>query len=271
MDNTAIETIAKLAMNQFTATDRFVLTFDGQKMQSTEQFCDTPWRFRGAFTTYSANDFVAYLTEHADEATHVFINPSQGEAKAILDMGNAVEPEWGRHTAQLTLVQRPEYQHVLKWAGQAMGQQEFIDFVEDFPECFRFIHADGETMDMGKLVACLRRLKIDTAISSETDVKPFGQTQSVAELVEIKASGSDALPSGFYYTAVPHDHFTQYSLFCRLRAVPGDKAAQLKYRLTGLDALQQKIADELHKKIESGLQDTPARIYKGEMAYQAGR
>ena len=270
MDSSAINALIDLGFNQ--ANNKMmgidvVMVPKTAEIKSTERFNEQPNRFRGVFSTDVMNEFIGYVNDNGTENTRVFINAENMKAKAIIDMGDEDSPQWGSHIAATTLIKSPEYAALLQHNTKTFGQQELIDFAEDWEYCITFVDASGNNMDFRKTLATLRRIKINANASGETVVGNYAAARSTLEEVEIKA-GADELPEKFIFECKPYDGFATQYFDCPIHAKNGEKGPQFKYRIVRLEATRNEITDEFKNMIRDSVRVDNVSIYLGTMAYQ---
>lgn len=277
MDNTAIKAITDLALSQAAndaisgkGIDAVVISKD-QQLQSLEHLNAVPDLFRGKFSTSVLDEFNAYINKHGYPDTAVFIDQDNMTAHSIIDMGDHADPQWGKHRAGIGLINTPAYNALLVSSDRTLQQQDFIDFAEDWQDNILFYFGDEAVTGPAafkKIIQTLRRLKVSANASTEQTVGNFSATRSAMESIEIKA-GQDELPTGFIFTATPHDGFEKVAFDCQLRAVNDDKNVKLKYRIGQLDLHKEQIANAFRDKIKAGITKEGVSIFIGNMSYQA--
>lgn len=269
MDNTAIEAIAKLAINEANQSADFILTYGDQKLNDLEKFKPFPNRFRGTFTTSLLEQFALYVTAQANIDTSLFINHIEGTAEAIIDQGSISDPHWGNHRAKLFLLKLPEYAALLDNNDKALNQRVFIDLIEDYANAFAFFDSAGNPLDTSTVINNLHRLKVDTTRSAENNIGNYAAAASAMEKIEMKAAGNSEPPSGFVFNFRPYENFRPFSAKCLMRAVNDGDAVRLKYRIIGLEVLKKEIADVMLTLIDEKTEEVSGlKIYIGDMRYQ---
>lgn len=277
MDNTAVKAITDLALSQAAndaisgkGIDAVVISKD-QQLQSLEHLNAVPDLFRGKFSTSVLDEFNAYINKHGYPDTAVFIDQDHMTAHSIIDMGDHIDPQWGKHRAGIGLNNTPAYEALLGFANKTLQQQEFIDFAEDWQNNIMFYYGDEAVtgqVAFKKIIQTLRRLKVSNNSSSEQTVGNFATTHSAMESIEIKA-GQDELPTGFIFNAIPHDGFETVAFDCQLRAVSDDKNVKLKYRIGQIELHKEQIANAFRDKVKAGITTEGVSIFIGNMSYQA--
>lgn len=90
-----------------------------------------PTRKSGGVTLWEAESFVAYVRTHGEPGTTLYVDPTAGRIKAILNAATSARPGWQDHTATLHLQKTPEW---VRWAeanGKWQTQEQFAEFVND--------------------------------------------------------------------------------------------------------------------------------------------
>ena len=274
MDKSAIQEITSLALASNDAlTDHGAVVIPaGYELTSLEHLNDKPRFFDAKFTTPVLGEFSAYVNRHAVDDTHVLINPEKMSATAIIDIGSHDDPQWGKHRAELKLIKTPGYQHLVELTDRGLSQQQFIDFAEDWQDNISFYFGDvtqASDVPFAKVINILRKLKINANQSSDQTVNNFSANRSALESIEITA-GSEELPAGFVFKAVPYEGFAEVTFTCQLRAITQDKNVQLKYRIGQLALINESIANQIREKLVDGLQSTDGsiHIFIGDLRYQ---
>lgn len=272
MDATAIKEIIAQSCAQATAelvgtqhTRAIVMPADF-KLADTEAFDNSPAHFRGAYKTTIIGEFIDYVDKHSlGNDTAVFVDAESMKAKAIIDMGNHEAPMWGKHTAGIQLKKQPAYDALLNQNERALTQQDMIDFFEDWADSVEFLDKGGNPIDTRFAINLLRRVKASASLSVEQEQANFSASRSTLEQVEIKA-GAQELPAAFHFDCHPYEGFSSRMFFCQLRA-SGTEKLQFKYRINGLPAELNQIAEEFRDTVQTNLDQIP--VYIGEMTYQA--
>jgi len=274
MDASAVQALVDLAVSQTQNAamnrDDIVIVPNTAGIKSLEQYNRTPNSFKARFETNVLSEFINYINCNADnESSCIFINKENSSANGIIDLGYHLAPEWGRHRAYVTLKKTPAYAAVISENNKVLGQQDFIDFCEDWQPNIKFFYgtpADTGTQSFPSTIATLRKLKVTANAEKEHVVGNFAASASALEAIEIKA-GNVELPTGFLFETNPHDEFYSIVLVCQLRAAGDEKSVKLKYRINQLEASTEVIANEFRDKITKGVAiDLP--VYIGDMAYQ---
>jgi len=229
-----------------------------------QQYKDAPKQFEGVFSTHVLDEFSAYLQENGNEATGLFIDPDNSEALAIIDMGKADKPKWGRHRAILKLKKTAEYDAVTAKALKVFGQTALIDFVEDFSANIIFYTGDQKTpVDLSSAILAIRKMTVEQKASKDSTVGDFKAATNKFDEIEVRSKGAE-LPSGFFFTCTPHQGFSEKTLDCRLRATGNGDKVELIYRILGYELMVDAIAEEFKELLSK---ESTIPMYCGNMKY----
>jgi uncharacterized protein YfdQ (DUF2303 family) len=229
-----------------------------------QQYKDAPKQFEGMFSTHVLDEFVAYLQENGNDDTGLFIDPDNSEALAIIDMGKADKPKWGRHRAVLKLKKTAEYDAVTAKALKVFGQTALIDFVEDFAPNIIFYTGDQKTpVDLSSAILAIRKMTVEQKASKDSTVGDFKAATNKFDEIEVRSKGAE-LPSGFFFTCPPHEGFSEKLLDCRLRATGNGDKVELVYRILGYELMVDSIAGEFKELLAK---ESAVPMYCGKMKY----
>lgn len=258
MDKSAIQQIQNLAVAALAGEGAFqhtdvpvVLVPQGFEIASLEKYGALPTRHKETFSTKYIGEFFLYASENASSKPTVFIDESSMRATAIFDRSTPDQPKWQHHTSALRLENTPALQALLNQNGRPFTQQDLIDFAQDWNEHITFYHGHDE-LDFDDAIARIRRLKVTNSTTAESVRGDFKANVSVIEQIEIDAAGAP-LPSHFTFVTEPHLQFDQRIYTGQLRALGDENKPQLKYRLIGLPAIEQSIAEEFKKRINDAM------------------
>ncbi len=274
MDATAINAIRDLATaaitNDYSAVGGLAPTAllpDGYELKALEQYQPQPDRFRGTFATRIIGEFIAYINDHADSHSSVFIDPVFMTADAILDMGDKDDPHWGQHEASLTLKGLPEFGTLVANNERFLTQQGFIDFAEDWEVNLRFFDEVHNVMDFKQAINAIRRITVSATSSQDSEVNQFNRQHSSMDAIEVSSKNA-VLPTGFTFSFVPYDGFDRAEFVCQLRPVTNNKVPELKYRIVGLDNEINRLAEQFKTILHKAITADEISLYTGTMTYQ---
>lgn len=273
MDNTAVESIAKLAVDAARAnvldthTPVMILT-DGdgaQNLQSLERYAAHRSRFRGTYRTSSLQDFARYVI--ANPGGRGFVEPKNLRATVIfnlyVDANDAAVAGHADHRAELKLESSPAFCALNYANGVASQQKALIEWLEDWVDC---IQADypgtpdsaADPTRLAQAIAALRKVKIKaTAEAVHTD-KDFGASRSALE--DVEASSDIGLPRGFRFTCHPSDDLDLRTFYLRLGARTGDDKPTFVLRWSKRDADFEAIGQNFKAKLLDAVGDKAAML-----------
>lgn len=273
MDQSAIKTIRDMAVVETEnnalkdIVDKpMIIVPNDYKLIDLEQYEPTPSQFRGTFKTTLIDEFAGYINTNGTDKTCIFINPDTEIAAAIIDMGTANNPEWGKHRAELKLKKLPEFKKLTELNNTVLSQLDFIDFAEDFAGSIQFVNDEMVPIDFRQAIAAIRKLTINSTQNSESTVGNFNASHSSLDAIEIKANGSKP-PHGFTFTCAPYDAFPDLAINCQIRYLTEGKNVNLKFRVSLLDQIINHIGIDFKTRFQQSI-TLNAQIYTGEMHYQ---
>lgn len=231
------------------------------KIEALEKYQLAPTRHLERFKTKYLSEFFAYAKQQPANDLTVFVSEKPMSAKAIFDRSAPEAPSWQDHTAILELENTPALDALLALNNRSVSQNDIIDFAQDWKANIMFFDGDTE-LTFNDAISRLRKLKISKSSSAESNRGDFKASASALEQIEIDAAGAP-LPSHFLFITEPYLQFNERSYHAQLRALSDDNKPQLKYRLMGMPALEQDIADEFKSWIKADLER--ATIYIGSI------
>lgn len=261
MDQTAIQEIQRLALaatnyDKFN-TRNFAMVPDGFKTESLEKYDDAPDLHRETFKTKYLSEFFGYA-EKQDSVPTVFVDENSMSATAIFDRSTPIQPSWQQHKAIIKLEKTPALVALLNLDTKNLSQDELIDFAIDWKDNIIF-WSDDEALTHNDALTRLRKLKISKTSEQESNRGDFKASASAIEQIAIDAQGLP-LPSHFIFTTEPYLQFEKREYLGQIRALGDDNKPLLKYRLMGLPAIEQQIAEEFKQRIGGGISQADIHI-----------
>jgi uncharacterized protein YfdQ (DUF2303 family) len=117
MDSSAIEAITDNAaiqdLNRTITNHNVFAVPNSAKLESLERFDSRPEFFRANFKTTVLDEYITYINQNANNHSGIFINPDLMQAVAIIDLGEHLNPQWGKHKAHALLKKSPAYTALL--------------------------------------------------------------------------------------------------------------------------------------------------------------
>ncbi len=233
------------------ATMPLTLIPNTMKIESLEQYLSSPTRFRAAYKTQIIDEFIVYCNEHKTTDSRIYIDQNNMESVAIFDHGTPLIPEWGDHTANLSLISTSEYRALQIKEDEQFGQQELTDWLQDWDKRIRFY--DGEFKEISFQVAInnILNLKLNKSQQIESQESNFSRELYAMERIEMESIGGTMPPAYFIFTAEPYEGFEEREFICPIRGIKQeDKPFKFKYRIRSLEATKQLIVEEFKRKIK---------------------
>lgn len=221
------------------------------KIESLEQYLSSPTRFRAAYKTQIIDEFIAYCNEHKTTDSRIYIDQNNMESVAIFDHGRSLIPEWGDHTANLSLISTPEYRALQIKEDEQFGQQELTDWLQDWYKNINFYDSNSEVIPFQVGINNILNLKFNKNRQLSSQEGNFNRELSAMERIEMESMDGTAPPAYFTFTAKPYEGFEEREFICPIRGIKQeDKPFKFKYRIRSLDATKQLIVEEFKNKIK---------------------
>lgn len=240
--------------------DGVVIVPQGYILQSTEQFLPEPKSFRGNYSTNNLPDFIEYLVGNKTNATAIFIGDDK--VVGVIDCGDAESPQWGKHTATLSLKKTPEYAAMLEAIRRKHNQKDFIDFVQDHGHVIMF--ADDEDVEISFVEGLrgLRKLSVSSLTNKSQQLTDFSTSMSLDSATTVKNGSEKSVAAALLKTSGYND-LDEKIIKCPLRYSVEGQDIVIGIRIMQAAQFEQQLANEIAEKIKEGLPDV--RCYKGAM------
>jgi len=192
----------------------------GYELHKLEHLQARPARFRGAFNTHSIEAFAEYVKRHAahDQSTG-FIDQRAMKARVLFDLGTALYPGFGEHTAILELEQTAPYNAINCTVSRPLKQQQMIDFVEDWAPHITPRDQDGAPIAIPAAIDAIRRMHIETKGARDSEIGDFNTKRSALEEIEAKSKGR--LPRSLEFTCIPYECLDPITIRQRISVLTG--------------------------------------------------
>ena len=236
-----------------------VVVPDGYRLESIEHLEPTPWRQRATVAADTIAEFVGYVSEHADGASRVFVDPRQPEALAVLDYGTTAQPGWGQHRAHCKLRLDECYDDLLTLVSLTRPPEAVLDFVLDYFGACRFFSRpvdellegdahDGE-MPVQQAVQALRNIRTIISRDSANENADANRTRSTLE----RAAVTNKVPLTLIVHCQPAPELAERDISVRLRyQFEGDKPS-IRLRILHRATREQEIAAEFRDTLRRAL------------------
>lgn len=234
----------------------------GQTLQTIdmEQLLDAPRRTKAAATLSDPTSFLEYVGRHATERTAAWceFNPQSFSLKfsAVIDEHHYSAPGWRNHTASFTPDMSAEWKAWKGKNGQAMGQVEFAEWIEN--------HADDITTAEG-LPTSMQMLQMATEFVARQDtvLKSAVRLQSGGvNLTYIADPDSGTTESMKLFErfgiGIPVFHGgAAWQITCRLKYRIQQGKVIFFYELVRPDTVHKAASQDLIKQVNDGLDTVP--------------
>jgi len=222
-----------------------ILIPDGYSLETIENLQEHPARFRGRFTTHLISAFVHYVQTHTlRNQSAGFIEADRMLSNVIFDLGNALNPGHGEHTATLELKHTAPYSAVITATddGRVFNQRDLTEWMEDWAPHI-ITYADyGDIIPFNAATAAIRRMRIETKGTRGNEIGDFSAKRSAME--EIEAKSADILPQVIDFTCIPYEHLPSITIHLRISVLTGETAPLFRLRWVNQERQQEQIAGE---------------------------
>lgn len=229
-------------------------------VQDMEKFMPARRRMTGTMTTSAVESFAAYITEHANEGSMVFVHDTKLSATAVLNLGSTIEAGHCDHLAQLDLNHTAAYAALLAINGKPLVQRDVAEFLEDWTDHLGFFQG-ATALQPSQAISAVRRLNIEAVRKLESVSESLSESTSAFE--QVTASSKEPLPDFVYFTCAPTEDLAERTFVMRLHVITGDKL-QVCLRIQRLQSHQEAMALELSDRISEALQDPPVTVVRGQ-------
>ncbi|HCJ7694140.1 TPA: YfdQ family protein [Citrobacter freundii] len=249
LDGNAIQEVQKLAIaglsiGNIDATEcPTALVPENAQIESLEHFNSQRFRFRGAMTTTSIDDFVRYSKGYASasEPARCFIDADNMTARSVFNIGTLDNPGHADNVASITLKKTAPFRALLQIDGQRLKQKQIAEWLEDWSDYLLAFDADGETMEISQAAQAVRRITIQQATQQDHETGDFAGKKSLMQSVE--ASSKDVMPVAFEFKCVPYEGLGERRFSLRNSLLTSDEPCFV-LRIVQLEAQEEAIANE---------------------------
>lgn len=270
MNKEAVEHIQKTAhipeviahLTQHETQIPIVTTPDNMSIHDLEKYMPNASRYRLNFETTSTDDFIDYNKEFAVEGSTCFVNAERMNAKSIFDLGTVELPGHKQSTAKLQLKKTAAFQAIYQINGDAMGQKQAAEFIEDWADFIQVLAQDGSSMNANAAAHALQKLTIESAKSVTSNVHDFGE--STQSMDSIEARSEQALPAQINFSCLTYQGLTERTFALRVGILTGGEKPKLVFRILQLEAMEEAIAEEFKDKLVEAFSGSELKTYIGQ-------
>ena len=216
---------------------------EGTGVESLERFSLERFRFRGAMTTTSIDDFARYSKGYASdsEPARCFIDADNMTARSVFNIGTLDNPGHADNVASITLKKTAPFRALLQIDGQRLKQKQIAEWLEDWSDYLLAFDADGNTMQISQAAQAVRRITIQQATQQDHETSDFAGKKSLMQSVE--ASSKDVMPVAFEFKCVPYEGLGERRFSLRNSLLTSDEPCFV-LRIIQLEAQEEEIANE---------------------------
>lgn len=224
-----------------------VILMDGPgktSVHSIEHLMGGRARFRGVMSTSSLKDFVAYVMSR-EVSPRGFVDAEKIESlacKAFFNLGHETLPGHADDVAVLKPKMLSAFSVMRSTNGKKLGQQDLIDWIEDWHHILTAHKADGSHMEITAAVAGVRNIKLQKKAEATSTVGNANSARSAFE--EIEANRDGTMPGTFTLKTAPFDGFAEKEFVLRVSVLTGSDVPQLSLRWQRQEVQCEEIAQE---------------------------
>ncbi|MDE8801917.1 DUF2303 family protein [Citrobacter freundii] len=235
---------------------------EGTGVESLERFSLERFRFRGAMTTTSIDDFARYSKGYASasEPARCFIDADNMTASSVFNIGTLDNPGHADNVASITLKKTAPFRALLQIDGQRLKQKQIAEWLEDLSDYLLAFDADGNTMQISQAAQAVRRITIQQATQQDNETSDFAGKKSLMQSVE--ASSKDVMPVAFEFKCVPYEGLGERRFSLRNSLLTSDEPCFV-LRIIQLEAQEEEIANEFRDLLISKFEGESVETFIG--------
>ncbi len=216
-----------------------------------------PWarRMSGQMITEDLGSFVDYVRKYAvADASMVFIDKDDIQAKCIFDLGTVEQPGHAAHSALWDAPISEEHKAWNEITSGRQAQRDVAEFLEDYQTQITCVSPDGSLMSTLQVASAIRSITIEALAKRESTQEQLSASRSDFE--SIKASASSPLPAMITFTCEPYGpELGDYTFQARLRIEAGSKDPVILLSQVRLDAMKVEMARRCENKVRDVFTD----------------
>ena len=223
---------------------------DSMKVHDLEHAMPNRRHARGSMTTPFVDPFARYTTTHAEDGACVFINATDMQATAVLNLGTPALPGHADNLAKLTPIKTAAYQALLAITRGPITQQQAAEFFEDWAGELEF-YTDDAQVTPKQAVAAVRRITIEALAKVESEEQSLSATRSAFE--SVTASSKEPIPTRVYFACKPYADLQSRTFVLRLGVLTGEKTPRLMLRVLKAEEHAEEMAEELGQLVRDAI------------------
>ncbi|EMK5833861.1 DUF2303 family protein [Citrobacter sedlakii] len=213
------------------------------RVESLERFSLERFRFRGAMSTTSIDDFARYSKGYAsaEEPARCFIDADNMTARSVFNIGTLDNPGHADNVASITLKKTAPFRALLGIDGDRLSQKQIAEWLEDWSDYLTAFDANGETMTIAQAATAVRRVSIQQINQADHEDNDFSGKKSLMQSIE--ASSKDVMPVAFEFKCVPYEGLEERRFKLRNSLLKSGEACFV-LRIVQREAQEEAIANE---------------------------
>lgn len=222
---------------------------------------ETPFRIVGTYRPATVDALIAYVKEHDSKVgrTTVWVHPTEGKVRVLLDDNGPATPQWRGHRADLDLLVAPEWAHWTRRDGILGSQEEFAEHIEDGVQ--QLVEpAAAEMLEIAQSFHAAQAATIRHARRLDS-----GQV-NVVYTEDIQASAGEdgqlTVPQEFRLAIPPFVGEDPYEVTARLRFRLNAGNLKIGYRLDQPEAVVRDALEKIHERLDNEFE----HVYMGTPA-----
>lgn len=230
-------------------------TPDGQLLD-LEKYLDAPNRFRGTTALHDPDSFIKLVTEHENQASHVYASLPATEFIAVFNDANGKEiiegPGWCDHRASLKLAHTPEWKHWTAHDGALLSQVQFAEHIED--GLLEIVEPEAaEMLELAQTFHAKTGVDFKSSTILDSGERQFKYEETTTASAGRK--GDITVPKEFVLALLPFEGSPEpFKVTARLRHRLSPEGLKLGYRLTRPHDVIRAAFDDVAKKISEGVE-----------------
>lgn len=216
---------------------------EGTRVQSLENLSLERFRFRGAMTTTSIEDFARYSKGYTSptEPARCFIDADNMTARSVFNIGTLDNPGHADNVAAITLKKTAPFRALLAINGDRLSQKQIAEWLEDWKDYLLAFDADGNAMQITQAAQAVRRVTIQQATQADHEDGDFSGKKSLMQSIE--ASSKEVMPVAFQFKCVPYEGLGERAFSLRNSLLKSGEPCFV-LRIVQLEAQEEAIANE---------------------------
>lgn len=268
LDNNAIQALqdaagidqAARAVAQVTDPTTVALP-DHFKLHDLEPYMVLRRRARGAMSTNNIDDFLAYAKEHAETGAAVFVNATDMNAVAVLNLGTPELPGHADNRASCKLRSTAAFDALkAHTGGRSLSQRQAAEFLEDWDSYVVCLNEAGMIANK-QAVSAIREITIEALAKVDSSEHSLSSSKSAFE--SVKASAKSPLPTQIRFICAPYTGIKERIFIARLGVMTGEKAPSITLRIINFETHIEEMAAEFASLIRD---QSTLPVFVGEYA-----